>query len=42
MGAPAWKPGDRVRLGPKAGGDVFDVVLAGPTAIVESIGAGLR
>ena len=29
--------GDRVRLRPKARGDVFDVVLAGRTAIVESI-----
>jgi hypothetical protein len=31
------KPGDRVRLRPKPGGDVFDVVLAGRIAIVESI-----
>jgi hypothetical protein len=31
------KRGDRVRLRPKAGGDVFDVVLAGRIAIVESV-----
>jgi hypothetical protein len=31
------KPGDRVRLRPKPGGDVFDVVLAGRIAIVESV-----
>ena len=31
------KRGDRVRLRPKPGGDVFDVVLAGRTAIIESI-----
>jgi hypothetical protein len=31
------KPGDRVRLRPKPGGDVFDVVLAGRVAIVQSI-----
>jgi hydrogenase maturation protease len=31
------KPGDRVRLRPKPGGDVFDVVLAGRVAIVESV-----
>jgi hypothetical protein len=31
------KPGDRVRLRPNHGGDVFDVVLAGRVAIVESI-----
>ena len=33
----ALKPGDRVRLRPAPGGDVFDVVLAGRIAIVESI-----
>jgi hypothetical protein len=32
-----FKPGDRVRLRPKSGGDVFDVVLAGRVAIIESI-----
>jgi len=31
------KPGDRVRLRPKPGGDVFDVALAGRIAIVESV-----
>jgi hypothetical protein len=30
-------PGDVVRLRPRAGGDVFDIALAGKTAIVESI-----
>jgi len=34
---PGVKPGDRVRLRPKPGGDVFDVVLAGRVAIVESV-----
>jgi hypothetical protein len=34
---PGFKPGDRVRLRPKPGGDVFDVVLAGRAAIVESV-----
>ena len=29
--------GDRVRLRPRAGGDVFDLALAGKTAIIESI-----
>ena len=32
-----FKPGDRVRLRPKAGADIFDVALAGRIAIVESI-----
>jgi hydrogenase maturation protease len=31
------KPGERVRLRPRAGGDIFDLALAGRTAIVESI-----
>lgn len=31
------KHGDRVRLKPKRGGDVFDLALAGKTAIVEAI-----
>ncbi|MEX0806050.1 MAG: hypothetical protein WD688_22440 [Candidatus Binatia bacterium] len=31
------KPGDRVRLRPRAGGDIFDVALNGKTAIIESI-----
>jgi hypothetical protein len=29
--------GDRVRLRPRAGGDVFDLALAGKTAIIEAI-----
>jgi hypothetical protein len=31
------KPGDSVRLRPKAGGDIFDLALAGQVAIIESI-----
>ena len=31
------KAGDRVRLRPKAGGDIFDLALAGQVALVESI-----
>lgn len=31
------KKGDRVRLMPRAGGDIFDLALAGKTAIIESI-----
>ncbi|HLJ90177.1 MAG TPA: hydrogenase maturation protease [Candidatus Angelobacter sp.] len=31
------KPGDRVRLRPRKGGDVLDLALAGQTATVESI-----
>jgi hypothetical protein len=31
------KVGDRVRLRPKAGGDIFDLALAGQVALVESI-----
>jgi hypothetical protein len=33
----ALKPGDRVRLRPKPGGDIFDVVLKDRVAIVESV-----
>ena len=29
--------GDRVRLRPRSGGDIFDVALAGKIAIIESI-----
>jgi len=29
--------GDRVRLRPRAGGDVFDLALAGKTAVIESL-----
>jgi hypothetical protein len=31
------KPGDRVRLRPRKGGDVFDLVLAGRIGVIESI-----
>ena len=31
------KKGDRVQLRPRAGGDIFDLALAGKTAIIESI-----
>lgn len=33
----ALKTGDRVRLRPRAGGDIFDLALAGQVAIIESI-----
>jgi hypothetical protein len=31
------KPGDHVRLCPRAGGDIFDLALAGKTATIEAI-----
>ena len=31
------KPGDRVRLRPRKGGDVLDLALAGRIAVIESI-----
>jgi hydrogenase maturation protease len=31
------KQGDRVRLKPRAGGDIFDLALAGKAAVVEAI-----
>jgi len=31
------KQGDRVRLKPRAGGDIFDLALHGKTAVVEAI-----
>lgn len=31
------KEGDRIRLRPRAGGDVFDLALAGKIAVVEAI-----
>jgi hypothetical protein len=31
------KQGDRVRLKPRAGGDVFDLALAGRVAVIEAI-----
>ncbi|HUE00445.1 MAG TPA: hypothetical protein VMR62_12800 [Bryobacteraceae bacterium] len=33
----AVKPGDRVRLRPRSGGDVLDLALAGKIAVIESI-----
>jgi hypothetical protein len=33
----ALRVGDRVRLQPRAGGDIFDLALAGMTATVETI-----
>ena len=32
-----FKQGDRVRLKPRARGDVFDLALAGKTAVIEAI-----
>lgn len=37
VGGVGLKAGDRVRLRPHVGGDVFDLVLAGRTATVEAI-----
>ncbi|HUB78899.1 MAG TPA: hypothetical protein VMB03_08895 [Bryobacteraceae bacterium] len=37
IGETEVRPGDLVRLRPRAGGDVFDMALAGKTAIIESI-----
>jgi hypothetical protein len=31
------KPGDRVRLCPRGGADIFDLALAGKTAVIASI-----
>lgn len=31
------RPGHRVRLCPRAGGDIFDLALAGKTATIEAI-----
>ena len=33
----AVRPGDQVRLRPRAGGDILDVALAGQAATIESI-----
>jgi hypothetical protein len=33
----ALRTGDRVRLRPRAGGDIFDLALAGQIAIIEAI-----
>lgn len=37
VGGVAVRRGSRVRLAPRPGGDVFDLVLAGRTAVVEAI-----
>ncbi len=37
VGGVALKTGDRVRLRPRAGGDIFDLALADQVAIIESI-----
>lgn len=37
IGAVDLRPGDRVRLRPRKGGDVLDLFLAGKTASIEAI-----
>ena len=37
IGGVMVRPGDRVRLHPKEGGDILDIALRGQIAIVESI-----
>jgi hypothetical protein len=37
VGGVEVKQGDRVRLKPRAGGDVFDLALAGKIAVIEAI-----
>jgi hypothetical protein len=37
VGGVALKPGDRVRLRPRAGGDIFDLALTERVAIIEAI-----
>lgn len=37
VGGIELKPGDRIRLRPRSGGDIFDIVLAGRAATVEAI-----
>jgi len=37
VGGIELKTGDRVRLRPRAGGDIFDLALSGQVAIIESI-----
>ena len=37
VGGGRIRTGDRVRLRPRAGGDIFDLALAGQVAVVESI-----
>jgi hypothetical protein len=37
IGGKQFKQGDHVRLKPRARGDVFDMALAGKTAVIEAI-----
>src|SRR5579871_821595 len=37
VGGVDLRPGDRVRLRPRKGGDIFDVALAGMVATIEAI-----
>jgi hypothetical protein len=37
VGGLELRPGDHVRLKPRAGGDVFDIALAGRAATIEAI-----
>ncbi len=37
VGGVELKTGDRVRLNPRKGGDIFDIALAGQVAIIEAI-----
>ena len=37
VGGVELNPGARVRLRPRAGGDIFDLALAGQVAVVEAI-----
>ena len=37
VGGVELSPGARVRLRPRAGGDIFDLALAGQVAVVEAI-----
>lgn len=37
VGGVTLRTGDRVRLEPRAGGDIFDLALAGQVALIESI-----
>ena len=37
VGGAELRPGGRVRLRPRAGGDVFDLALAGRVAVIEAI-----
>src|SRR5215471_12232044 len=36
VGGVEFKPGDQVRLRPRAGADIFDLALAGQTATIEA------